>query len=474
MHAKCLLLALGAAFAFHSLTIVAEPEPASEGTTMDYQKVAEKTLFNGEKLQEFRLKNGFRVLFLPRHQAKVLTYQVWFRVGSVDEKLDPKLKKTGLAHLFEHMMFRGSEKYPDNKFDEITARLGGERQNATTYYYRTNYFESIPSRHLETLMELESDRMRALKLSADLLQKEKGAVVGEYRLHKDRPTSLAYDELMLQAFEVEPYRWSVLGSEEEIKGFTLEEAQYFYKTYYAPNNATLIIIGDTTEKELMNLTLKYYGDMPSQKVPEAVSPVEPPQKKERRLEKTHPQATSETLLVAYHTPDVMSEEAVAFSLLGAHLSVGMEARLRKALVDKGIAVRASGAPSFRPNLFQFFVQLNESHKAEEALKIIDRELATLRSTAIPKAELDRSRNQELLSTYGEILDNSSLGNFLGENLMMCGDYMRGFEILEGYKSIKASDLQKAAKKYLVKENRTVVIMRPQKGSSKESQQKGKS
>src|SRR5690606_16897697 len=126
-------------------------------------------------LEEFKLKNGFRVLLVPRHQAQVLTYQVWFDVGSLNEKLDPKLKKTGLAHLFEHMMFRGSEKYPDGMFDQITSRLGAEKQNATTYFYRTNYYESVPSSQLERIIELEADRMANLKIDPQLLEKEKGA-----------------------------------------------------------------------------------------------------------------------------------------------------------------------------------------------------------------------------------------------------------------------------------------------------------
>ena len=136
-----------------------------------YAKVTERKLFNGDTLLEFKVANGLRVLAVPRHQAKLLTYQVWFNVGSIHEKLDPKLKRTGLAHLFEHMMFRGTEKYPDGQFDEITSRIGSDRQNATTYFYRTNYFESVPSHQLETLMELEADRMSLLKLNAVLLEK---------------------------------------------------------------------------------------------------------------------------------------------------------------------------------------------------------------------------------------------------------------------------------------------------------------
>ncbi len=243
----------------------------------NFEKVTEKKLFNGETLQEFRLPNGLRVILVARHQAKVLTYQTWFDVGSVNEKLDPKLNKTGLAHLFEHMMFRGSEKYPEGKFDEMTSRLGGEKQNASTYFYRTEFYESVPSAHLKDIMELESDRMQTLKLTPELFEKEKGAVVGELRRHLDSPSSVAWDELLRLVYTESTFRYTELGSEEEIKGYKLEEAQYFYKTFYAPNNATLIVIGDTTEKELMDLVVKYYGQMASQEIPQVKIPDEPPQ-----------------------------------------------------------------------------------------------------------------------------------------------------------------------------------------------------
>lgn len=428
----------------------------------DYTKVTDTKLFNGETLSEFKLPNGFRVLHLPRHQAKVLTYQVWFDVGSVDEKMDPKLKKTGLAHLFEHMMFRGSEKYPDGKFDEITSRLGADRQNATTFYYRTNYFESIPSHNLEPLMELESDRMRNLKLTADLLEKEKGAVVGEYRRHMDNPSAVANDEAMRLVFQKAPYRFTVLGSEEEIKGFSLEEAQYFYKTFYAPNNATLIIVGDVTENVLMPMVVKYYGGMTSQEIPKIEMPPEEPQKKERFFETKHPQASSETLIVAYRGASILTDDAIVFSLMGTHLSTGMEARLRKALIDPGIAVRASAGPSAQPDLFEFFIQLAENHKAEEAIRIIDREVALLKSQPISKASFERALNQERLSIYGEITENSSLASFLGEYLMLSGNYMRGFDIIEGYNKLTPANLQKVARQYLKNEYRSVVVVRPEK------------
>lgn len=427
----------------------------------EYEKVAEKKLFNGEVLSEFKLPNGLKVIFLPRHEAKVLTFQTWFDIGSLDEKMDTKLKKTGLAHLFEHMMFRGTEKYPDGKFDELTSRMGSDKQNATTYFYRTNYYESVPSNQLKKLLELESDRMANLKLDGALLEKEKGAVVGELRRALDNPGRIAWDELNRTVFEVAPFRYTVIGTEEEIKGFTLEEAQYFYKTFYAPNNATLIVVGDTSEEELMKWVVKYYGDMKAQEIPRYKMPDEPTQKKERRLEKTHPQATSDILLVGYRIPAVNSEDIVPLSLLSTHLSTGMEARLRKALVDTGIAVSAGCGVSNVPDYLEFSVSLSEKHKAEEALSVIDREVSLLKSQTIKKDDFERALNQELLSLYNMIEDNSSMANMLGDYLMVSGNYMRGFEIIDQFKKLKTNDLKAVAKKYLNKESRSIVIVRPQ-------------
>jgi len=427
-----------------------------------YEKVAEKTLFNGEKIFEYKLKNGFRVLMIPRHQAEVLTYQVWFDVGSLHEKLDPKLKKTGLAHLFEHMMFRGSEKYPDGKFDEMTSRLGGDHQNATTHYYRTNYFESIPSRNLNALMELEADRMENLRLSTEPFEKEKGAVVGEFRLMQDNPTSVAFEEIMKLAYEVSPYKFSVIGTEAEIKGFSLDEAKYFYKTFYSPNNALLIVVGDTTEEKLMKAVVKYYGDMKPQKLPSETIPTEPVQKKERTFTRTHPQASSEIVLMAYHVPDINNPDTIPLSLLASHLSLGTEARLRKELVDTGIAVRVSASSNNKPDLFQFFVQLAEGKSAAAAIKVIDKEVALVQKKLISKQSFERALNQELLNLYSGIADNHSLGEFLGEYAMIAGNYMKGFEVLEGYKKLTPADLQRVAKECLRKENRSIVIIKPAK------------
>lgn len=427
-----------------------------------YEKVATKNLFNGEKLLEYRLNNGFRVILVPRHQAKVLTYQTWFHVGSLNEKLDRHLNKTGLAHFFEHMMFRGTEKYPDGVFDQMTARIGGDNQNATTFYYRTNYYESVPSRQLEKIMEMESDRMVNLKLTPEAFEKEKGVVVGEYRRMLDSPPRVAWDELMKLMFEKSPYRWSVLGDEAGIKSFTLENAQYFYRTFYSPNNGVLIVVGDTSEELLLPLVVKYYGEMKAQSVPQLPIPAEPKQTQERRYSGTHRQATSEILFMGYHIPPVSSSDTVPLSLLSTHLSIGMEARLRKLLVDKNIAVMASATVDSQPDAFQLTIHLAEKRKAADALKVVDKEIKSLQERPISRKSFDRALNQELLNLYDDISDNSALGNWLGEFLMTSGNYMRGFEIIEAYKKLKPQDLQRVAKLYLIPANRSIVIIRPEK------------
>jgi zinc protease len=428
-----------------------------------YEKVKSTKLFNGETVDEFKLANGLRVLFIPRHQAKVLTYQTWFDVGSVDEKLDPKLNKTGLAHLFEHMMFRGTAKYPEGKFMELTSRMGASRQNASTSFYRTNYYQSIPSSQLDKLMDMESDRMRNLLLTKPQLDKEKGAVVSEYRrYHLDMPSTMANEELNRQLFDQSPYRWTIIGTEDDIKNFALEEAQYFYKTYYAPNNCTLIVVGDTTESELMKLVERYYGDMKQFEVPRRPIASEPPRKKERRAEKTHPQATSELLLVGYHIPSIESADVASLSLLGSHLSSGMEARLRKALVDTGIAVGANAAPGWKPDVFDISVHVAEGHTANEALRVVDRELDSLTKRPISAQSFERALNQDLLDVYSAVGSDSAMGNILGEYLMLSGSYVRAFEILEASKTLTPKDLMRVAKKYFTKTNRAIVIMTPEK------------
>lgn len=209
--------------------------------------------------------------------------------------------------------------------------------------------------------------------------------------------------------------------------------------------------------------------MPAQELPTIAMPVEPEQEKERRKEVRHPQATSELLMMAYRIPPITSDEVVPLSLLSTHLSTGMEARLRKLLVDTGIAVSASGGPSSQPDVYLFSVRLTENRHADQALRVIDKELGSLQKAPISKEAFERALNQELLSLYSDISENASLGSFLGENLMLSGNYLRGFEIIESYRKTTSLDIQKAAAKYLRPENRSIVVVKPQGKTKRASQ-----
>ncbi len=443
----------------------------NQASAKDYKKVTERTLFNGDKILEFQLENGMTVLLVPRHQSKLLSYETWFSMGSRTEKLDPKLQHTGLAHLFEHMMFRGTKKYPDGKFDELSSQMGAKNPNASTSFNFTNYYQDIPSDKLESLMELESDRMANLNLTKDLFETEKGAVVGELRRILDSPSSVAFDHLMALSYNVAPYHWTIIGSEEEIKGFRLDQAQYFYNTYYAPNSATLIVVGDTTEQKLMPLVVKYYGGMKRQNIPTIPVPEEPLPTKERKVTITHPQATSPFLLMAYPIPAVTSQDFPALTLLSSHLSTGMEARLRKVLIDPGIAVNASAEVEFEPNLFIVYVELAEKKKPEQAIALIDREISRLKAAPLAKHPLERARNLNLLSAYSNLNKNRNLAHTLGYYQVGCHNYMRSIEILESLPGVVGKDIQAVAKKYLKKQQRSMVFLFPETASKKASSQK---
>jgi predicted Zn-dependent peptidase len=212
--------------------------------------------------------------------------------------------------------------------------------------------------------------------------------------------------------------------------------------------------------KISNIKIKIKSS--KQVIPKNETSPEPVPVKERHWEGTHPQATSDVLVMGYPIPPIDSPDAVPLSLLGTHLSIGMEARLRKVLVDKGLAVSAYAGPSALPDVFEVFVQLAKGQKAEKALALIDHEIAVLKRTPIAKSSFERALNQELLDIYSDITSNSSLANLLGEYLIYCGNYLRPFELIESFKKTTAADILKAARIHLDSRKRSVIILRPER------------
>jgi zinc protease len=412
-------------------------------------------------LTQFRLANGLTLYVIENHSAPVFTLQTWFNVGSRDEKLDPRLNCTGLAHFFEHMMFRGTRTRPDGQFDEIMTRNGMQDGNATTWLDRTNYYQSLPASKLELALELESDRMAHLAIDHNLLETERSAVLGEYRMGLDDPTTIAYEHLYATAFEKHPYRFTTIGTEAEIEKFSVDDANYFYRKYYAPNNASIILAGDVEPAVAASLVEKYYGAFPAQAIERAPAPLEPEQKAPRKMEFEHSQLIETKLLLAYHTPPARHPDQAALWVLESALSTGQGSWLQQIWVDSGIAVSASGGlDQFQdPGLLVLSADIQEGRTPDEAIAAVDRCLDGMEKRDL-EFELERARNQLLLMLLGPLSENDGVASFMGEYISAAGEPLYAFEQLAELDSVTVGDLRRVARQYLTASNRTVVVGKP--------------
>ncbi len=434
------------------------------------EKVTETKLPNGLVVHEYRMKNGMQLLFVPDHSAPVFTYQVWFKVGSAGEKMDPRLKKTGLAHFFEHMMFRGTKKVGEGQLDAKLSAAGSVGLNATTWLDRTNYFESLPKEKLELAFDLESDRMVNLVINEKAFKNELGAVLGELKVRKDKPGSIAYENVWELAYDVHPYKYSVIGTEEELNSFSVDDAMYFYKMNYSPNNASLILIGDFEIPKAIALAEKYYGKLEPKDLPKPEVPIEPIQEKMRRRELTHPLANSNFLYWGFKIPDGKSQDIATLEVIGAMLSTGDGSILERELVQTGNAASIGAGPGRHryPGLFFVTIQMAPGKDDKLAFKSLEKALERFRDGDVTEPEIERARNQYLLGSYNELLNASSIGTNLGESLVTTDNYLREFQLIDELKKVTKEDIKRVANAYLVEKNSSLVRVTPaaEKGGSK--------
>ena len=440
---------------------------AAPATMAKTDKVRSTKLPNGLAVQEYRMDNGLQLLFVQDKSAPVFTFQMWFKVGSATEKMDPKLQRTGLAHLFEHMMFRGTPANPDGQFDVKMSSAGATGLNATTWLDRTNYFESLPKDKLELAFQLESDRMANLAIDEKLFKTELGAVFGERKMGRDKPARIASEETWELAFDKHPYKWSTIGTTEELNSFTVEEANYFYKTYYAPNNAVLILLGDFDISKAIQLAERYYGKMKAQEIPNVQPAVEATQEKARSKEVSHPLATSDILSIGYRIPDMRSPDLSPLNVLGTFLAVGNGSVLEQELVQEGIASSVSAGPMSNryPTIFEIQITMAPGKNVSKAQKVLREAFERIRKGDVSTAEIERARNQYLLSSYNQLLNQSTIGSWLGEAFVSSDNYSREFEILEGVKTVSLADLQRVVNSYFKDEQSNTVHVVPGKGDN---------
>ena len=412
------------------------------------------------RVMESVLENGLKVLLLEEHKAPVVTVHVWYRVGARNEQPGT----TGLSHFLEHMMFKGTSKLGAGQFSKAVQKNGG-RDNAFTSDDYTGYFETFASDRFELALGLEADRMRGLLLDPKEVESEKKVVMEERRLRtEDDPVSALREAMGAVAFGVHPYRQPVIGWMSDIAALTREDLVHHYNTYYVPNNAVLIVVGDFKSDEVLPKVQRLLGSIARSPEPPRVRAVEPEQRGERRLV-LKKEAELPFVFMGYHVPDLKHPDNFALEVLAYILSGGKSARIYKSLVyEKQLALFAGGGydrESIDPNLFPLYASVMPGKTPEEVERALTAEIERVKSDPVPDRELEKAKNQ---IEAGFLLGQDSVFNLarqLAEYEIVAG--WRAWEAyLPGIRAVKAEDLQRVAKAYLTPDNRTVAVLVPTK------------
>jgi len=410
-------------------------------------------------IREFQLDNGLEVLILEDHATPLVTVQLWYRVGSRNER--PGI--TGISHFLEHLMFKGTPTYGPGVYSKLIQRYGGT-DNAFTSHDMTGYHALLPAARLELALELEADRMANLLLDPEAIQAEREVVKEERRLRENAPTGPMYEELSAAAFKAHPYQWPIIGWMSDIDAITRDDLLAHYKTHYAPNNATLIIVGDVATAQAMELVRRHFGPIPRGPTPSRVRPPEPPQLGERRVEVPRPTAVP-ALSIAYHIPPFNHPDALPLEVLSQILSQGKSARLYRELVyHRQLVTSVSTDADLRvdPGLFTVVCMVQSGKAPGEVEEAIYDLLAQITEESITEDELQKAINQALSGfVFGQ--DSIKQQGFTIGSFHILQSYKIINEYIERLRQVTKHDVARVVRAYLTKQNRTVVTVVPAGG-----------
>ncbi|MCJ7642615.1 MAG: insulinase family protein, partial [Desulfobacterales bacterium] len=329
-----------------------------------------------EKVSETVLPNGLKIILLEDHKAPLITFQVWYRVGSRNEAWG----RTGLSHLLEHMMFKGTQKYGPEDFSRIIQENGGNDNAFTTHDY-TAYFENLSSDRIQVALDLESDRMQNLNLREEDFRTERMVVMEERRLRtEDNPFATLVEQFEATAFQIQPYHWPIIGWMEDIARLTLEDLKSYYRTYYNPVNAFIVAVGDFRKEDLLPQIEKAFGSYPRGIPPNQEVGRESPQIGERRIF-VKKEAQLPSILMGYHVPNIKDPDGHVLEIIGMLLSAGKSSRLYQSLVrDKRLVLDADADYSLLsrdPGLFYLSADPLPGKEVAEVEKALDQEIERL-------------------------------------------------------------------------------------------------
>ncbi|HEX6070810.1 MAG TPA: pitrilysin family protein [Longimicrobiaceae bacterium] len=436
----------------------ASPAPQGAQTASAYQVPVEY----------YKLDNGLRVVLSPDDAAPKAVVGVYYNIGF---RIEPR-DRTGFAHLFEHLMFQGSENLGKMEFVRLIQSNGGVLNGSTRFDF-TNYFEIVPSHTLETVLWAEADRMRGLAIDQDNLTNQQGVVKNEVLVNVINQPYGGFPWLDLPQYA--NTNWynahNFYGDLEDLDAATLEDARTFFRTYYAPNNAALVVVGDFDREETRRWIQQYFGGIPS--IPQPAKPdiSEPRQTEEKRASRADPKATRPALAIGYHAPPRNTPEYFAFGVLNEILSQGRDSRLYQALVqERGLTGDVGGGINLLGNMFNIngptlmtlYLFHDQGVPADSIVDVIDRTIEPLRTSALPQAELDRALVQVRSALYDEIESTFGFGRAdLLASLALFDDDPSLINRLEGqFRAVTPELVLRTAQEYLRPTNRTILTIEP--------------
>ena len=412
-----------------------------------------------------KLANGLRVIVSEDHAAPVFSIVVNYNVGSRDERKG----RTGFAHLFEHMMFKGSENVGQNEHPYLMFMNGGT-MNGTTSKDRTMYYETLPANQLDLALFLEADRMRALTITRENLDNQRNAVQEERRLSVDnQPYGKTFEAIDELAYENFAYEHSVIGSMADLSAAGVDDVAAFFKMYYAPNNSVIGIVGDVDTKTVLAKMEKYFGSIPKQPAPPQVDMTEPPQTQERRLTLEDGLARLARLDMAYKIPPSSSPDTDVLSVLGTILSGGRSSRFYESIVRQkqlSANVFAGTDGSRGPGLFGISATALPGKALSDLEAAIDQETERVKTAPIEDWEIEKARVGARRAFVGGLGSSVNRAIQLSENALFFDDPGRINTRADRIAKVTAADVQRAAKQYLVKTNRSVVLTLPKPAAPK--------
>ncbi len=423
------------------------------------------TLIAGE-VHEFTLDNGLKLIVKEDHRAPVVVSQVWYKVGASYEQEG----KTGLSHMLEHMMFKGTKKHPPGEFSRIMS-VNGASENAFTGTDYTAYFQTIEKSRLYLSFELEADRMRNLVLTKKEFIKERQVVAEERRTRtQDRPTSLSYEYFMATAYQTSPYHNPVIGWMNDIQNYTVADLQAWYKRWYAPNNASLVVVGDVEPQAVLALAKQYFGPLKPSKI---IPPNQRPEVKQLGIKRITVKLPAKLpyLIMGYKTPVLKNLtpenqwQAYALEVLANILDGGDSARLSKHLI-RGQQIATSvgvGYDQFSrlTELFTLSGIPTKDHSVIELETALRKQIKQLQTMRVDTAELERVKTQIRASKVYELDSIFYQGMKIGLLETVGLDWQLFDSYLDNIKAVTAEQVQAVARKYLIDEHLTIAVLEPQ-------------